>query len=109
MSENVERPEMASIEERAARLIAVSPALAREIARRVSAEPSGLTERQAKALAFLKGFQAEHGVAPTYTETAEALGVSRTAAFNMIHRLEKRGHIRMLSNQCRSITIVEAA
>ncbi|MGN8022176.1 LexA family protein [Phyllobacterium sp. 22229] len=98
-----------SIQERADRIIAVSPALAREIARRFNAEPSGLTKRQAEALAFLKGFQSEHGVAPTYSEAAEALGVSKTAAFNMIHRLEKRGHIQMLSHQCRSITLVDAA
>lgn len=100
---------MANIEERADRIIAVSPALAREIVRRFHFEPSGLTKRQAEALAFLKDFQIKNGVAPTYMEAAEALGVSRTATFNMIHRLEKRAHIRMLSNQCRSIALIEAA
>ncbi|MBZ9600729.1 LexA family protein [Phyllobacterium chamaecytisi] len=107
--EHAESSVMASIEERADRIIAVSPALAREIARRFHVEPSGLTHRQSEALAFLRNFQATHGVAPTYSEAAEALGVSKTAAFHMIHRLEKRGHIRMLSNQCRSIAFIEAA
>ncbi|MDR6632365.1 DNA-binding MarR family transcriptional regulator [Phyllobacterium sp. 1468] len=107
--ENADSSGMASIEERADRIIAVNPALAREIARRFQIEPSGLTKRQSEALAFLRDFQATHGVAPTYSEAAQALGVSKTAAFQMIHRLEKRGHIRMLSNQCRSMAFTEAA
>lgn len=97
------------IRQRADRIIAVSPALAREIARRFNVQPRGLTKRQAEALAFLKDFQSEHGVAPTYAEAASALGISRTAAFNRIHQLKKRGHIQMLSHQCRSITLVDAA
>lgn len=97
------------IRERADRIIAVSPALAREIARRLNAQPRGLTKRQAEALTFLKDFQSENGIAPTYAEAASALGISRTAAFNRIQQLKRRGHIEMLSHQCRSITLVDAA
>jgi SOS-response transcriptional repressor LexA len=101
---------MSDLEERAERIIAVSPALAREIARRFHVEPRGLTRRQTEALEFLREFIARNrGVSPTYDETAAALGVSKTAAFKRILRIEERGHIRRLSNHCRSIVLVEEA
>lgn len=92
---------------RAKRIVVESPALAKEIARQLRSDPSGLTVRQTKALEFLRDFHDKHGLSPTYSETAEALGVSRTAAFDLIHRLQERGHVQMLSNRCRSIILVE--
>lgn len=100
---------MDSIQERADRIIAVSPALAREIARRFRTEPAGLTRKQTKALEFIKDFHAKHGLAPTFREMAEALGIQPSAAFYMVHRLEERGHVHMLSNRSRSIVLVEEA
>lgn len=100
---------MDDIQERAKRIVAVSPALAREIVKQYRHEPVGLTKRQANALQFLKDFHDKHGIAPTFRETAEALGVAPSAAFNMVHRLEERGHIQLMSNRCRSIVLREDA
>jgi SOS-response transcriptional repressor LexA len=97
-----------SIEERAQRLIATSPALAREIVRQFEVKPRGLTKCQQAALEFVKRFKEQNGVAPTYRETADGLGCSSTAAFYMLHRLQDRGHIEIGSNQRRSITVIAA-
>lgn len=98
---------METLKMRAKRIVIESPALAKEIARQLRTEPAGLTDRQMKALNFLRDFHDKHGLSPTYSETAEALGVSRTAAFDLIHRLQERGHVQMLSNRCRSIVLMD--
>ncbi|MBB3234415.1 DNA-binding GntR family transcriptional regulator [Phyllobacterium endophyticum] len=97
------------IEERAKRLIAASPALAREIVRQYDPKPKRLTERQQQALDLLKAYQDEQNGDPlTYKEAAEALGCSSTAAFYMLHRLQARGHVEIEPHQRRSI-ILKAA
>jgi len=99
---------MSDLQERADRIIAVSPALAREIAKRFRIEPIGLTKRQTETLEFIRTFQADHdGVSPTFREMADALGVTIAAAFKLAHRLEERGRIRMFPNHSRSIVLVE--
>jgi DNA-binding MarR family transcriptional regulator len=96
------------LQERAKRLIAASPALAREIVRQFDPKPKRLTDRQQQALDVLKAYQQEHGVPPTYKEAAEALGCSSTAAFYMLHRLQARGYVEIEPHQRRSI-ILKAA
>ncbi|MCO4316323.1 hypothetical protein M8997_003935 [Phyllobacterium sp. 21LDTY02-6] len=93
------------IQERAKRIIAASPALAREIVRQFNPAPKKLTDRQQQALDAVKAFQTEHGQSPTFKEAAELLGCSSTAAFYMLHRLEERGHIEIEPHQRRSITL----
>jgi DNA-binding MarR family transcriptional regulator len=96
------------LQERAKRLIAASPALAREIVRQYDTKPKRLTERQQQALDVLKAYQDEHNVPPTQEELAGSLGITRTAAFQLIHRLHARGHIEIQPHQRRSI-ILKAA
>jgi SOS-response transcriptional repressor LexA len=100
---------METLKMRAKRIVAESPALAKEIALLLQSDRPGLTPKQLKALEFLRDFRAKHGLSPTYRETADALCVSQTAAFNLIYRLHERGFIQMMPNRCRSIEIVEEA
>lgn len=98
---------MNDLQQRAERLIAINPALAREVAKLYRVKPVGLTRRQTQALEYIRDFYSKHGVPPTQDEVAEALGNSKTAAHKLVHRLEARGHVQMLSNRSRSIVLVE--
>jgi SOS-response transcriptional repressor LexA len=100
---------METLKMRAKRIVSESPALAKEVALLLQAEGPTLTPKQLKALDFLREFRAKHGVSPTYNETADALCVSKTAAFNLISRLHERGFIQMMPNRSRSIVLLEAA
>ncbi|MBZ9653526.1 LexA family protein [Phyllobacterium lublinensis] len=95
--------EIDEIQERAKRLIAASPALAREIVRQYDPKPKRLTHRQQQALDFMKAFSKEHGVPPTDKELAGSLGCSPVAAFQLRHRLQARGHIEIEPRHKRSI------
>lgn len=67
----------------------------------------GLTEVQAKALTFIRRRVAAGGVAPTYAEIAEALGIkSKSGAHRVVDELEERGHVRRLPRRRRALEVV---
>lgn len=68
-----------------------------------------LTEKQAKALAFIKGYMAEHdGLAPTCEEIAAGIGLASKANIcRILEALVERGAIRRLPQRARAIEIVE--
>ena len=70
-------------------------------------EKYGLTGKQSKLLAALKGYIDDNSMSPTYAELAEILGKSPKAIHQMVAQLEERGYIRSLPGRARSIIMVE--
>lgn len=69
--------------------------------------PMGLTEKQAMCLKFIKERIAEQGVAPSFEEMKEHMGLrSKSGVHRIITALEARGHIRRLNHQARAIALV---
>ncbi len=67
----------------------------------------GLTAVQANALAYISCCIAENGVAPSFVEMREALGLaSKEGVSRVLKALELRGAIRRLPNRARAIEIV---
>jgi len=70
---------------------------------------SGMTKRQFEALMFIRGFIAENGYSPNYTEIGEAVGLSgRASVHRLIHALRDRGSITLERQRSRSISLPEA-
>ena len=57
----------------------------------------GMTDRQAKALKALTAFVGRHGVMPSRTQLAQALGCSKNNAVQLITRLTERGELNSLT------------
>lgn len=74
-------------------------------------EAYGLTAKQRQALLFVRAFMAQSGgVAPSYEEIRQALGVaSKSNVFRVVSSLEQRGFIRRIHKSTRSISLTEAA
>jgi len=69
-----------------------------------------MTRRQQEILAFVKDFLGQHGYSPTLEEIAHHFGInSLNGVYKHLKALEQRGLIRRLSNQARSIQVVEKA
>ncbi|MCU1231103.1 MAG: lexA [Acidobacteria bacterium] len=69
-----------------------------------------LTERQRDILEFIRGFQKEHGVAPTHREICDHFGFSSYGTvYKHLSLLEKKGLIRRDWNQKRGVELVEKA
>ncbi len=70
----------------------------------------GLTARQKACLEAIRAFMAaSDGVAPSYAEIAQALGLrSRSGIHRIVATLIARGHITKRKNAARSLTLVEA-
>ena len=67
----------------------------------------GLTARQAELLGFIQFMIAEHGVAPSFAQMAEAIGgVSKSVVFLHLTGLEQRGRIRRNYGEERGISVV---
>lgn len=68
-----------------------------------------LTEKQARALAFIKDYMAEHdGIAPSCAEISAGIGLrSKAGAYRILEALVERGAIRRLPQRARAIEIVE--
>lgn len=67
----------------------------------------GLTAHQKRVLEYLAAYIAEHGIAPSYDEIRDYLGiVSKSSVHRVIHELEERGAIQRLPNRSRAITII---
>lgn len=66
-----------------------------------------LTPRQRKCLAFIKRYEAAHGLAPTLEEMRVALGCrSRGSVHSVLTALERRGRIRRLPRFARALMVV---
>ena len=67
-----------------------------------------ITKRQKEILEFIRDFLASKGYSPTLEEIAERFGISSlNAVYKHLKSLEQRGYIRRLSNQARSIHVVD--
>jgi len=67
-----------------------------------------LTKRQKEILGFLKDYLGERGYSPTLEEIANHFKIaSLNAIYKHLKALEERGFIRRLSNQARSIQVLE--
>lgn len=97
--------------ERAEILFKINPNLARaiaDLAREKTLTPT-MTRRQNQVKWFIEDFFNKHGIAPTYSEIGEAIGVSKVAAFNLVKRMEERGIVRLMAHRSRSIVLVKEA
>ncbi len=67
-----------------------------------------LTRRQQEILVFLKGYLDEHGYSPSLEEIARHFQIaSLNGVYKHLRALEARGFIRRLSNQARSIQVLD--
>lgn len=68
---------------------------------------SGLTSRQVECLRFISSYSRDNGIAPSYEEIADALGVaSKSESSRLVLALEERGWLRRLSHRARSLEVV---
>lgn len=67
---------------------------------------TGLTPLQDRALGFIRGYIAEHGLSPSYTEIMGGLGLaSKSSAHRLVHGLARRGLIE-IAEHSRSIRLL---
>jgi len=64
-----------------------------------------LTSKQNEIVRFIWTYRRTHGIAPTLSEIAEALGVSKITVHEHIGLLEKKGAIKKEKYQSRSLTL----
>jgi repressor LexA len=67
-----------------------------------------LTSKQNEIVRFLWTYRRAHGIAPTLSEIAEALGVSKITVHEHIGLLEKKGAIKKEKYQSRSLILSRA-
>ncbi|RPI23711.1 MAG: transcriptional repressor LexA [Acidobacteria bacterium] len=68
-----------------------------------------ITRRQQQILNFLKEFLERNGYSPTLEEIAHHFGItSLNGVYKHLKALEQRGFIRRLSNQARSIQVIDS-
>ena len=94
--------------ERAEVILSLSRRTANEIARIIREEDRKETKRQSQARWFVEDFFEKHGKSPTYSELGEALGISKVAAFKLIHRMGDSVIVEFMNNRSRLI-VQEAA
>lgn len=67
-----------------------------------------MTRRQQEILTFVRDFLKQNGYSPTLEEIAHHFGISSlNGVYKHLKSLEQRGLIRRLSNQARSIQLIE--
>lgn len=67
----------------------------------------GLTPRQRELLDYIRARLAKDGVAPSFEEMREHLGVSsKSGVFQLLRTLEEKGRIRRLPDRARAIEVV---
>jgi len=72
-----------------------------------AAHSAALTQQQARALAFIREYEAANGWCPSYAEIAEHIGVSgKSTVHRIISELQERGFVRHTPKKKRSIEIV---
>lgn len=65
------------------------------------------TPRQRAILTFIRDYQLEHAVSPTYDEIGTEFGVHRVTIFQHLNALERRGALRREPQLARSIEILD--
>ncbi len=66
-----------------------------------------LTQRQSDLLRFIHKHSAEKGIAPTFSEMCDGVGInSKAYIYRLLEGLEERGFIRRLQNRNRAIEIL---
>ncbi len=67
-----------------------------------------LTKQQFKLLSFLKSYQEEQGIIPSYDEMKKGLGIkSKSGIHALVSALEERGFLKRLHNRARAIEILK--
>jgi SOS-response transcriptional repressor LexA len=70
----------------------------------------GLTQKQAEALRFIRGFIEEKGFSPNYAEIAAGLGyASKGPAHAIVRSLVERGYVVAGDRKARSISLTRLA
>lgn len=67
---------------------------------------TGLTQRQARALSFLRDFTAMNGFSPSYEEVGRHIGCNKSNVHRIVGELESRGNIRRLPGRARAIEVI---
>lgn len=66
-----------------------------------------MTEEMLRLVDFIKAYQAEHRIPPSYEEMAKALGIkAKSGIHRLVVSLERRGVLRRLPNCSRSIELI---
>lgn len=68
----------------------------------------GLSNRQQQILDFIKKKLIENKFSPTAEDISKELGITSGAVYGHLERLEKKGKIRRLPNQARSIVLINS-
>lgn len=67
-----------------------------------------VTPKQARTLAFIRGYVARYECAPSYQEIGDAMGiVSKSGVHRLVHGLAERGHLSLSPGNWRTITLIE--
>lgn len=68
------------------------------------ARQGGTTRKQRELLAFITDSIKETGVAPSFDEMREAVGLaSKSGVHRLVHALAERGHIEFMPNRARAV------
>lgn len=69
-----------------------------------------LTARQRDLLDFIRSYQAEKGITPSFVEMRDALGLaSKSGVHRLVDALEERGCLTRLPNRARAIELAPEA
>lgn len=102
------KTEQAFLKENALKYVLSNPDLIQKVLSK-HAKPLqsyGLTKRQRELLLFIKAYQEEHDITPSYQEMMEAVGLkSKSGVSKLVHALKERGMIWFLHNRARSIVV----
>lgn len=66
-----------------------------------------LTAPQEETLACIKKLTDARGIAPTYQEIADELGISVNAVFERVRWIEKKGYVSQIPGASRSLRLVD--
>lgn len=69
-----------------------------------------LTRAQLKLLKVIEGYIAQDGIAPSFEEMCEAMGLrSKSGIHRLILALEERGYIRRMPNRARHLEVIRSS
>jgi SOS-response transcriptional repressor LexA len=68
---------------------------------------NGLSKRQAEIYRFIQTYRAEHGIAPTFRETASGVGLHLTTVEAHLKALKKKGVVTWTAHIPRSLRVLK--
>jgi len=72
------------------------------------ASGAGLSEKQKLCLDYIKGRLSESGISPSFEQIKEHLGIaSKSGVHRLVHALAAKGHIHILKDRYRSISLTQ--